>query len=126
MKIKFFAPLLLLLLTQCHYFKQPTLYTLLKPSSTGVTFANTITEDDSLNILNFVYLYNGAGVATGDVNNDGFTDLYFGGNMVSSKLYLNKGNFKFEDITLPAKVGTKLSFGYLCVYSKATFQRRCA
>ncbi|RDC61462.1 VCBS repeat-containing protein [Adhaeribacter pallidiroseus] len=108
MKIKVFAPLLLLLLTQCQYFKQPTLYTLLKPSATGVTFANTITEDDSLNILNFVYLYNGAGVAAGDINQDGLTDLYFGGNMVSSKLYLNKGNFKFEDITLPAGVGTKL------------------
>jgi len=95
-------------LTQCHFFKKPALYTLLKPSNTGVTFANTITEDDSLNILNFVYLYNGAGVAAGDINNDGLTDLYFVGNMVSGTLYLNKSQFKFEDITEKAGLKTEL------------------
>ncbi|WP_245590579.1 VCBS repeat-containing protein [Adhaeribacter aquaticus] len=84
------------------------MYTLLKSTDTGINFSNTISENDSLNILNFIYIYNGAGVAAGDVNNDGLTDLFFGGNLVSSKLYLNKGKLKFEDISAPAGVNTNL------------------
>ncbi|WP_026462102.1 VCBS repeat-containing protein [Adhaeribacter aquaticus] len=110
MKIKylfFFSPLLFLF-TQCNLIKQKEpLFTLLSPGDTGVKFNNTITETDTFNVLTFGYIYNGGGVAVGDVNNDGLQDLYFSGNMVSSKLYLNKGNFKFEDITLSSGTGTK-------------------
>ena len=83
------------------------LFKLLDPDETGVTFANTVTTDDSLNVQNDVYVYNGAGVAVGDIDNDGLPDLFFSGNMVSSRLYLNKGNMRFEDITERAGVGTR-------------------
>src|SRR5205814_1915294 len=73
---------------------------------TGVTFANTITTSDSLNVQTDVYIYNGAGVAVGDVDNDGLPDIFFAGNMVSSRLYLNKGHLRFEDITERAGVKT--------------------
>jgi hypothetical protein len=65
----------------------------------GITFQNTLVTNDSVNALTFEYIYNGSGVGVGDFNNDGLYDLYFGGNQVSSRLYLNKGNLQFEDIT---------------------------
>lgn len=74
---------------------------------TNVTFNNQLTESDTFNVLTFEYIYNGAGVGVGDFNNDGLPDLYFAGNMVSSKLYINKGDLRFEDVTEQAKVGTK-------------------
>jgi enediyne biosynthesis protein E4 len=76
------------------------------PSSkkTGITFTNTITETDDLNILDYLYFYNGGGVAIGDINNDGLPDIFFSGNQVKNKLFLNKGNLKFEDITQKANV----------------------
>jgi hypothetical protein len=86
----------------------PPLFTLLSPHQTGVSFANTITTDDSVNVQTDVYIYNGAGVAVGDVDNDGLPDLFFSGNMVSSRLYLNKGNMRFEDITESAGVKTRV------------------
>jgi enediyne biosynthesis protein E4 len=81
-------------------------FELLPASETGITFANTITTNDSVNIQTDVYVYNGAGVAVGDINNDGLPDIFFSGNMVSSRLYLNKGHMQFEDITEKAGVGT--------------------
>lgn len=99
---------LLFLLNSCQWFrKEKPLFTLLEADKTNVTFSNTITETKDFNIANFTYIYNGGGVAVGDVNNDGLQDIYFSGNMVSSKLYLNKGNFEFEDITEAAGVTTK-------------------
>jgi len=83
------------------------LFQRLSPSHTGVTFANTITTNDSVNVQNDVYIYNGAGVAVGDIDNDGLPDLFFAGNMVSSRLYVNKGNLRFEDITESAGVATR-------------------
>lgn len=77
-------------------------FELMAPESTGIHFANMITEDDSVNLFDYYYIYNGAGVAVGDFDNDGLPDLFFGGNMVSSKLYLNKGSFTFKDITKEA------------------------
>ncbi len=74
-------------------------FTLLDESSTGIKFQNTIFEDGPLNVTNYIYFYNGGGVAIGDINNDGLQDILFTGNMVRNRLYLNKGNFKFEDIT---------------------------
>src|SRR5207302_8658678 len=84
----------------------PSLFKLLSPAQTGITFANTITTTDSVNVQTDVYLYNGAGVAVGDIDNDGLPDIFFAGNMVSSRLYLNKGNMRFEDITESAGVKT--------------------
>ncbi len=71
----------------------------LSPSRTGIAFSNDIREDDKYNVYNYMNIYTGAGVAAGDINNDGLTDLYFSGNMVSGRLYLNKGGLEFEDIT---------------------------
>ncbi len=82
-------------------------FELLSSNRTGVDFNNKITETDSLNVLRFEYIYNGAGVGIADFNNDGQQDIFFAGNMVSSKLYLNKGDFKFEDITEAAQVTTE-------------------
>jgi hypothetical protein len=82
------------------------LFRLLSPGQTGVTFANTITTNDSVNVQTDVYVYNGAGVAIGDVDNDGLPDIFLTGNMVSSRLYLNKGQMRFEDITERAGVNT--------------------
>src|SRR5215210_2454935 len=84
--------------------KNPTLFRLLPPMQTGVNFKNIITENDKLNILNEAYIYNGGGVGIGDFNNDGLADIYFSGNMVSNKLYLNKGALKFSDVTDASEV----------------------
>ena len=81
-------------------------FELLSADRTGVSFANTITTSDSLNVQTDVYIYNGGGVAAGDVDNDGLTDLFFAGNMVSSRLYLNKGDMRFDDATRSAGVET--------------------
>ncbi|NOT37225.1 MAG: VCBS repeat-containing protein [Saprospiraceae bacterium] len=70
----------------------------------GLDFVNTIIEDEDINYLHYGYIYNGSGVAAGDVNNDGLTDLYFSSNLEFNKLYLNLGNFKFKDITESAGV----------------------
>jgi hypothetical protein len=76
-------------------------------SHSGIDFKNQIIENDSINPLDVVNIYNGGGVGVGDFNNDGLQDLYFTGNMVPSKLYLNKGDFKFTDITETAGVNGK-------------------
>ena len=85
-----------------------TLFEKTDPASTGVAFANTLTETEQENILAFEYFYNGAGVATGDLNNDGRVDLYFTGNQVPNKLFLNQteagGTLKFADATARAGV----------------------
>src|SRR6186713_1875056 len=82
-------------------------FQLLPADHTRITFSNTITEDDSINILNYEYLYNGGGVGVLDVNNDGLPDLFFTGNQVSNALYLNRGNFQFEDISSTAGIELK-------------------
>ncbi|MBC7885558.1 MAG: VCBS repeat-containing protein, partial [Saprospiraceae bacterium] len=82
--------------------KEKTLFNLLSSSHTGINFNNIIIESDSMNPLNQVNIYNGGGVGIGDFNNDGLQDIYFTGNMVPNKLYLNKGNMKFKDITQTA------------------------
>lgn len=81
------------------------LFKLLPSTQTGVAFANTLSENDTVNILNQANIYNGGGVGIGDFNNDGLQDMYFAGNMVSNKLYINKGNLKFDDQTAAAGVG---------------------
>lgn len=75
------------------------LFQKLSHETTGINFSNDLPLDGELHILNYIYYFNGGGVAAGDINNDGLIDLYFSGNQVSSRLYLNKGDFQFEDIT---------------------------
>jgi hypothetical protein len=75
------------------------LFTRLQEGRTGIDFKNELFENADLNVLNYIYYYNGGGVAIGDINNDGLPDVLFTGNMVKNRLFLNKGNFKFENIT---------------------------
>ncbi|WP_194775344.1 VCBS repeat-containing protein [Pararhodonellum marinum] len=86
--------------------EEKPLFQKMPASHTNIHFSNDILTNDTLNALNYDYIYNGGGVAVGDVNNDGLPDLFFSGNMVSSRLYLNKGNFEFEDITVQAGIET--------------------
>ena len=81
-----------------------------KASETGIDFINQVTNTDDLNILDYLYFYNGGGTAVGDINNDGLVDIYLSGNQVKNKLYLNKGNLKFEDITEKANVAGNSSW----------------
>ena len=84
-----------------------TLFTEVEPSRSGINFRNDLSVDTTSNILDYLYFYNGGGVAIGDINNDGLQDIYFTSNQGSNKLYLNKGNFNFEDITDKAGVQGK-------------------
>jgi hypothetical protein len=90
--------------------KKETLFSLLPPSETGITFTNQLTESEEFNVLKYGYFYNGGGVAIGDLNNDGLQDLYFTGNMVGNRLYLNKGNFKFDDVTESAGIAAMVGW----------------
>ncbi|MEX1238608.1 MAG: CRTAC1 family protein, partial [Cyclobacteriaceae bacterium] len=81
-----------------------TLFKKVPASHSNIDFENSLKEDDHFNIIEYLYFYNGGGVAAGDINNDGLPDLYFTSNMGASKLYLNKGNLEFEDITSKAGV----------------------
>ena len=100
----YFFLFLLVSLVACDEKSEETLFELLPGDQTGIQFENSLTSTNELNILEYLYFYNGGGVAAGDINQDGLIDLYFTGNQVSNKLYLNKGNFKFEDITEQAGV----------------------
>ena len=84
--------------------KQKTLFTTLPSSHTGINFINSISEKDSINIIDYEYVYNGGGVALADFDNDGLTDIYFAANLTSNKLYLNKGKMQFTDVTSAAGV----------------------
>jgi hypothetical protein len=81
---------------------EPALFELLSPTRTGIDFSNALSESDSLNILNYVYYYNGGGTGIADFNNDGLEDIFFAGNETSCRLYLNKGHLTFEDVTADA------------------------
>ena len=83
---------------------EPTLFQEVSPESSGVAFSNDLSFDENFNIFTYRNYYNGGGVALGDVNNDGLLDIYFTGNLTSNKLYLNQGDFKFEDVTEQAGV----------------------
>src|SRR6476620_8295085 len=105
------ALLFFLLITACNQsgerggssFSKP-LFTLMDAKETGIDFINEVVDTDTFNILSYRNFYNGGGVAIGDINNDSLPDIYFTSNQKKNKLYLNKGNFHFEDITEKAGV----------------------
>ena len=76
----------------------------LDSSESGIDFFNAVQDSEKVNILDYLYFYNGGGVAAGDINNDGLEDLFFVSNLGPNKLYLNKGNLRFEDVSKQAKV----------------------
>lgn len=101
---KFFFQLSLLGLLSCKNEEVNKRFELMESKLTGVDFANILVGDEQLNIIEYLYFYNGGGVGLGDINNDGLVDIYFTSNQGENKLYLNKGNWKFEDITQKAGV----------------------
>lgn len=103
-KFKIFCLLSFIGLFSCTRDDNSKLFTLLTENQTGISFKNLVRESEEFNVLTYGYFYQGGGIAVGDINNDGLPDIYFTGNMMASKLYLNKGNFRFEDITASAGV----------------------
>ena len=97
---------LFLLLLSCN--DSEALFDTIPSSRTQIKFQNKLTSTTDLNILNYLYYYNGAGVAAADFNNDGLVDLYFTGNQTEDKLYLNSGDFRFQDVTNKAQINNAL------------------
>ena len=97
---------LLLFLFSCTQKKEskPYLFEALESKRTGLDFVNKLTASPDFNLFKYMYFYNGAGVGTGDFNNDGLIDLFFAGNQNRNKLYLNKGGLHFEDVTAATKI----------------------
>jgi len=106
MRSTFFLIFTLLIFFSCSSKKEGKLFRIHSGNELGIDFQNTIITNDTLNAVTYEYIYNGSGVGVGDFNNDGLSDLFFGGNQVSSRLYLNEGNLKFKDITHQANVTT--------------------
>jgi enediyne biosynthesis protein E4 len=103
----FFYTYLISIVVCCFLFScsnKKSLFTELDQSKTGIHFTNSNIDSDTLSILDYIYYYNGGGVAIGDINNDGLPDIFFTSNTGGNKLYLNKGNMQFEDITDKAGV----------------------
>src|ERR1051325_9829589 len=80
-------------------------FVLVPSGKSGIKFKNTLTETVDFNIFNYMYFYNGGGVAVGDLNGDQLPDIYFTSNQVHNKLYINKGDLQFSDVTEEAGVG---------------------
>src|SRR5215211_4866778 len=80
------------------------LFEVLEADQTGLHFTNKLTPTQQFNMFYYMYFYNGAGVGAGDLNNDGLVDLFFAANQEKNKLYLNKGNLKFQDVSDRAQV----------------------
>ena len=137
----FFAFLCISFLDACNRIDESKMFSLIPSSQTGIKFKNILQETNEFNILTYGYIYNGGGVSVGDINNDGLPDLYFTGSMVGSRLYLNKGNWKFDEIAEKAGVfaeglwntGTTMADvngdGYLDIYvcrsaAKDDFKRK--
>ncbi|MCC5915375.1 MAG: VCBS repeat-containing protein [Balneolaceae bacterium] len=93
---------LFLLITGCR--QEPASFERLSPDRTGIDFENTVEETADFNILTYEYIYNGAGVAAADFSGNGYPDLFFVGNMAENRLYLNRGDYEFEDVTSAADI----------------------
>ena len=83
----------------CSKFNNDTLFSKQESDDTGIKFVNKVVNGPKMNLFKYRNFYNGGGVAIGDINNDGLSDVYFTSNQGSNKLYLNKGDFKFQDIS---------------------------
>ena len=101
MKIKLFLFLTFLLITSCNNNK---VFKIISPVNSGVEFRNDVKETQSLNILDYLYFYNGGGVSIGDIDNDGFVDIFLTSNQGPNKLYKNLGNLKFVDVSVSAGI----------------------
>ena len=97
---------------QAHAAIQLTTISLARARETEIDFVNEVVDGESFNILTYRNFYNGGGVAIGDINNDSLPDIYFTSNQKKNKLYLNKGNFLFEDITEKAGVEGTMALEY--------------
>jgi len=97
----FVGIIVVLLIVSCSKKSEP-LFERMPAEKTGITFSNNVTQNDSINIIDYTNMFNGGGVAVADFNNDGFQDLYFTGNMVGNELYM-KGTLNLE--MLPKKLG---------------------
>ena len=93
------AILLILSLWSCSENTEEPIFRLLSSEESGIAFSNDLSFDKDFNIYKYRNFYNGGGVSIGDINNDGLPDIYFTSNQNSNKLFLNKGNIQFEDIT---------------------------
>lgn len=101
---------LLLVVAGCRTRTAPPLFERVPAAASGVAFANTLPQDSAVNIVNYLYYYNGGGVAAGDVDGDGLVDLYFTSNLGKNRLYRNLGEFRFEDVTDRAGVGDSVGW----------------
>ena len=99
--------LVCLVISGCHRPEKYHLFEYVESSKSGIDFANTIVENDSVNATECLNCFNGGGVGIGDFNQDGLPDLVFSGSQVSSKLYLNQGGLKFKDISEEAEFHDK-------------------
>ena len=107
MKNSIFILFFLSLLISCSTKNEDGIFKKLSPKDTGIHFENNLTESDDLNILDYLYFYNGGGVAIGDINNDSLPDIFLSANQTGNQLYLNKGNMTFEDISEKAGIKGK-------------------
>jgi hypothetical protein len=103
MKIIFCISFIFIVVVSCGKFSKES-FKKVSPARSGVKFLNELIENDTLNSTIFPYMYMGGGVSVGDINNDDLPDIFFTGNLVSNKLYLNKGNMQFEDISEKAGI----------------------
>ena len=102
--------LFMALLSSCH--RSDTLFEAVDADHSGIHFNNKFVENDSINPIDVTNIYNGGGVGVGDFNGDGLQDLYFTGNLVVNKMYLNKGDMQFDDVTAKdPKMGQRTYLG---------------
>ena len=102
-RLPFILIFLILFFVSCKQ-KELPMFREVKSAESGITFNNTVAENEMLNMINYQYLYNGGGVGIGDFNNDSLPDIYFTSSIQPNKLYLNRGHMKFEDVTDKAGV----------------------
>ncbi|MEO0339134.1 MAG: VCBS repeat-containing protein, partial [Bacteroidota bacterium] len=101
---RFLVGLIILASFSCSDREADAIFTLLPSQQTGLDFINEVVDQDSMNIIQYLYFYNGGGVAIGDINQDGLEDLFFTANQKDNRLFLNKGDLKFKDITEQAGI----------------------
>ena len=103
-KTIYFFVLLLMLFSCAKKEKKDVLFEVLDNKKTGLDFSNNLSYNQEFNLFKYIYFYNGSGVGAGDFNNDGLIDLFFGSNQAQNKIYINKGNLQFKDVTIEAHI----------------------